>query len=289
MKNETLAQINMILIFLIANLSAMLLYPIYRIYEGSMGEEGSNPWMAVYYLLYIIAITLIIVLIAKKGKKNLLRGIFYFAIAWAMWYALFPIFLLLVPIGPLPDLLSLGLAIIITILMIKHPEWYVINAVGILVTMGIALIFGMAFSLLPIILLLSLFAIYDAVAVYMSKHMVYLADSAIENKLPALFVLPAKEDYSFKKAKRKKITKQRGEREAYYMGYGDVLIPGILVIAAERNFGIIGGVFTLIGALVAMLLLLAMVNSGKPQPGLPYLNAGALGGLLVYLLSQLLL
>ena len=287
MKNETLAQLHMMLIFLIANLTAMLLFPVYTIYEGSLGEEGSNPWMAVYYLIYIVVITLIIVFIAKKGKKNILRGIFYFAIAWAMWYALFPIFYFFIP--PLSDFLSLGLAIILTVVLIKHPEWYVVNAVGILVTIGIALIFGMSLSLLPIILLLSLFAIYDAIAVHMSKHMVYLADSAIENKLPALFVVPAKEDYSFKRATRKKVEKEKGEREAYYMGYGDVLIPGILVIAAERSFGIVSGMFTLIGALVAMLLLLAMVNSGKPQPGLPYLNAGALAGLLAYLLSQLLL
>jgi presenilin-like A22 family membrane protease len=284
MKNETLAQINMMLIFLIANLAALLLYPIYGIYEGSLGEEGDNPWIAVYYLIYIVAVTLIIVFIAKKGKKNLLRGIFYFAIAWAMWYALFPIFLLIIP--PYSDLLSLSLAVVITLVMIKYPEWYVINAVGILVTMGIALIFGMALSLIPIILLLSLFAIYDAIAVYMSKHMVYLADSAIENKLPALFVLPAKKDYSFRKVQRKKEKGDKGEREAYYMGYGDVLIPGILVIAAERSFGMLGGIFTLLGALVAMVLLMVMVNSGKPQPGLPYLNAGALAGLLVYLLLQ---
>jgi len=52
----------------------------------------------------------------------------------------------------------------------------------------------------------------------------------------------------------------------------------------ERNFGIAAGVFTLLGALVAMLLLFAMVNTGKPQPGLPYLNAGALAGLIVFLL-----
>jgi len=285
MKNETLAQINMMLIFLIANLAALILYPIYSIYEGSLGEEGENPWIAVYYLIYIVAVTLLIVFIAKKGKKNILRGIFYFAMAWAMWYALFPIFLLIIP--PYSDLISLGLAVLITILMIKYPEWYVINAAGILVTMGIALIFGMTLSLIPIILLLSLFAIYDAIAVYMSKHMVYLANSAIEYNLPAMFVLPAKKDYSFRTAKKKLERKGEGERDAYYMGYGDVLIPGILIIAAERSFGITGGIFTLIGALVAMVLLMVMVNSGKPQPGLPYLNAGALAGLLLYLLLQL--
>ena len=285
MKNETLAQINMMLIFLIANLAALILYPIYSIYEGSLGEEGENPWIAVYYLIYIVAVTLLIVFIAKKGKKNILRGIFYFAMAWAMWYALFPIFLLIIP--PYSDLISLGLAVLITILMIKYPEWYVINAAGILVTMGIALIFGMSLSLIPIILLLSLFAIYDAIAVYMSRHMVYLANSAIEHNLPAMFVLPAKKDYSFRTAKKKLERKGEGERDAYYMGYGDVLIPGILIIAAERSFGIAGGIFTLIGALVAMVFLMVMVNSGKPQPGLPYLNAGALAGLLGYILLQL--
>jgi len=158
-----------------------------------------------------------------------------------------------------------------------------VNLVGILTTVGIALIFGLSLTLLPIVVLLSLFAIYDAIAVYMSKHMVYLADSAIEHKLPAMFVVPAKKGYSFKKASGKPI-KNRGEREAYYMGYGDVLIPGILVVAAERNFGMVAGIFTLLGALAAMLLLFVMVNTGKPQPGLPYLNAGALAGLIVFLL-----
>ena len=280
MKSESIAQLNMMLIFLIANVMALLLYPAYTIYEGGLGEEGSNPWVAVYYLIYVIAATLLIIFIAKKGKKNLLRGIFYFAIAWAMWYALFPLFYYFAI--PYSDLISLALSIIITIGLIKYPEWHMVNLVGILTTVGIALIFGLSLTLLPIIILLSLFAIYDAIAVYMSKHMVYLADSVIEHKLPAMFVVPAKEGYSFKKASGKPV--KGGEREAYYMGYGDVLIPGILVVAAERNFGMLAGIFTLLGALAAMLLLFAMVNTGKPQPGLPYLNAGALAGLIVFLL-----
>jgi presenilin-like A22 family membrane protease len=281
MKSEAKAQLNMMLIFLVANVIALLLYPVYQVYQGGLGEEGSNPWIAVYYLLYVVAITLLIVFIAKKGKKNLLRGIFYFAIAWAMWYALFPIFYFFSI--PYSDMISLGVAIIIAIALFKHSEWYMVNFVGILTTVGIALIFGLSLTLLPIIVLLSLFAIYDAIAVYMSKHMVYLADSAIEHKLPAMFVVPAKKGYSFKKAKGKPV-KSGGEREAYYMGYGDVLIPGILVVAAERNFGMSAGIFTLLGALAAMLLLFVMVNTGKPQPGLPYLNAGALAGLIVFLL-----
>ncbi len=281
MKNEIKAQLNMMLIFLIANVMALLLFPAYTIYEGGLGEEGSNPWIAVYYLIYVVSVTLLIVFIAKKGKKNLLRGIFYFAIAWAMWYAIFPLFYYFAI--PFSDIISLAIAIILVVLLLKHSEWYMVNLVGILTTVGVALIFGLSLTLLPIIVLLSLFAIYDAIAVYFSKHMVYLADSAIEHKLPAMFVVPSKKGYSFKKASRKR-GGESGEREAYYMGYGDVLIPGILVVAAERNFGMLSGIFVLAGALIAMLLLFVMVNTGKPQPGLPYLNAGALAGLIVYLL-----
>ncbi len=282
MKNETVSQINMILIFIIANLLALILLPAYKIYENSMGGEENNPWIAVYYVIYIIGITAIILYIAKKSKTNLLRGIFYFAIAWAMWYALFPLFYYLWI--PFSDLISLSLAIIITVILIKNPEWYLVDIVGIFVTVGIALILGVSLGIIPIVIFLSILAIYDAISVYKTKHMISLADNVIKYNLPALFVVPSKSNFSFKKVKGISKNREKGGREAYYMGYGDVLIPSILVISAARNFGFISALFTLVGSLLTMLLLTAMVNTGKPQPGLPYLNAGALAGLILSLL-----
>jgi len=285
MREEAKAQLNMMLLFLISNLLALALLPVYQIYSGGLGEAGNNPWTPIYYLIYIIIVTAIILIIAKLGKKGLLKAIFYFAIAWAMWYALFPFFFYF---GiPFSDFISLGLAIALTIWMLKNPEWYVMDLVGILVTVGIALIFGLSLSLIPAVVLLSAFAIYDAIAVHFTKHMITLADSVIEEKLPAMFVLPAKKDYSFKRAKGIKSTKTGGkEKEAYYMGFGDVLIPGVLVISSAHNLNLIAGVFVLAGSLLTMLLLIEMVNKGKPQPGLPFLNAGALAGLLFYLLLR---
>ncbi len=283
MKNETISQINMIMIFIIANLLALILLPAYRMmYEGSMGTQGNNPWIAVYYSIYIIAITAVILYIAKKSKINLLKGIFYFSIAWAMWYALIPIFLYFWI--PFYDVISLAVAIIITVLLIKNPEWYLVDIVGILVTVGIALILGISLGILPIVIFLSILAIYDAISVYKTKHMISLADNVIKYNLPALFVVPSKSDFSFKKVKGISKNREKEEREAYYMGYGDVLIPSILVISAARNFGFISALFTLAGSLLTMLLLAVMVNTGKPQPGLPYLNAGALAGLIISLL-----
>ncbi len=279
MKNELIAQLNMMLIFVIANLLAMVLLPAYSIYEGSMGEEGNDPWIAIYYVLYIIAITAVILYIAKKKKIGILKGIFYFAIAWSMWYALFPIFFYF--LIPFSDLISLALSIILTIILIKNPEWYVIDLVGIFVTVGIALILGLSLGLLPILIFLAALAIYDAISVYRTKHMISLANNVIKYNLPALFVVPSKSKFSFKKVKG--IKKEKGERDAFYMGYGDVLIPSILVVSTARYFGLFGALFPFLGAVGAMFLLAAMVRTGKPQPGLPYLNGGALAGLIIYL------
>ncbi len=281
-KEETVAQLNMFMIFIVANLLALVLMPAYMIYQGSMGEEENNPWVAVFYVLYIIGVTAVILYIAKKKKTGILKAIFYFAVAWSMWFALFPIFYYFSI--PASDLISLTLAIVITILLIKYPEWYMMNLTGVLMAVGIALIFGISFGMIPVVVFLAILAIYDAVSVYKTKHMVSLADNVIEHNLPALFILPAKSNFSFKNAKSpvKKKAKKK-ERDAYYMGFGDVMIPGIMVVSAARNYGLIAGVFTLIGAVLAMILLTAMVNSGKPQPGLPYLNGGALAGFIAYL------
>ncbi len=290
LKEETIAQLNMFVIFILANLLALVLMPAYFIYEGSLGENENNPLVAVYYALEIIALTAVILFFAKKKKVSVLKGIFYFAVAWSMWYALFPIFYYFQV--PYSDLFSLALSILLTIYLLKNPEWYVMDIVGVLMAVGLSLIFGMALGLIPITLFLTILAIYDAISVYTTKHMVALADSVIQYNLPALFVIPAKENYSFKDVegiKSEVVDGKRGEnkkreRDAYYMGFGDVMIPGVMVVATARSFGIIGGLFTLMGAVVAMILLSVMVNSGKPQPGLPYLNAGCLGGFLLYLL-----
>ena len=284
MKDETFAQLNMFLIFIISNLFALAMIPIYAVlYAGSLGEEGNNPWMAVYYVLYIIGITAVILYIAKKKKIGILKAIFYFAVAWSIWYAILPLFYYFNI--PFPGIISLALSIALTYLLIKYPEWYMMNLTGVLMAVGISLILGLSLGIVPIILFLSILAIYDAISVYKTKHMVSLADNVIQYKLPALFVVPSKPEFSYKKVRGvAHVKKEKGVRDAYYMGFGDVMIPGVMVVATAWNYGMIAGVFTLTGAVISMILLTAMVNSGKPQPGLPYLNAGSLAGFLLYLL-----
>ena len=78
------------------------------------------------------------------------------------------------------------------IALIMRPEWYVINTVGVLVGAGTITMLGVSFVPWIIIIFMVLAAIYDAWAVYKSKHMLELADTMVNLELPVMLVAPQK-------------------------------------------------------------------------------------------------
>ena len=85
------------------------------------------------------------------------------------------------------------------LLLRYYPEWYIIDAFGILVCAGISSLFGVSMTILPALLLLVVLAVYDAISVYKTRHMVSLAEGVIKMKAPLLFVVPKSRDYSFRR------------------------------------------------------------------------------------------
>lgn len=187
---------------------------------------------------------------------------------------------------------ALLLSLILTYVLYKFPEWYIVNSVGIIVGAGASAIFGISLAILPVLVLLIALAIYDFISVYKTKHMIDLADSVMELRLPVLLVIPKKRKYSFLKQRRLKEQIEMGEKEAMFMGLGDVVIPTILVISAYRflpsiNFygfpsNLIVAVCTMVGSIIGFLTLMIFVLRGKPQAGLPLLNSGTI---IAYLVS----
>ncbi len=70
------------------------------------------------------------------------------------------------------------------------------------------------------------------------------------------------------------------------MGLGDIVMPGILVVAAYHTIpnGFPVALSVLAGTLIGFLVLMTFVIKGKPQAGLPLLCSGAILG---YVLSAL--
>jgi len=179
-------------------------------------------------------------------------------------------------------------------LLVKFPEWYVVDAIGITTAAGVTAILGISFGTLPAILLLIALAFYDAWAVYRTKHMITLADELTSQRLPILLVIPKKAGYSFRQQKSLKEQVDSGEeREAMFVGLGDLIIPGILAVSAFTFSSAVGRSFlgvlpngiiafgTVLGSLAGFMVLMRYVLKGNPQAGLPLLNGGALLGFII--------
>jgi len=180
------------------------------------------------------------------------------------------------------------LAVLATAVLYRYPEWYVIDGLGILIGAGVAAIFGVSLDVLPVVILLALLAVYDAISVYKTKHMITLAEGVIDQKTPILFVIPKRKDYSFIKEGIGKLD-DGGERAAFIIGMGDMIMPAILVVSANvfiqgwKLAGLINlpALGAIIGSLVGLAVLMHFVMSGKPQAGLPPLCGGTIIGFLI--------
>jgi len=244
----------------------------------------ANPFI---FIAILLVFTGFLLLLIKYGKKAWIATIIAISIFLTFVY----IFSALVNVVTADPNLAAALVIILSILAIvllyKYPEWYVIDGLGILIAGGVAAIFGSSLEYYLVIVLLVLLAVYDAISVYKTKHMITLAEGVIDLKTPILFVIPKRRDYSFIRDGIGKLD-DGGERAAFIIGMGDMIMPSILVVSANvflqgwRLFGIVNlpALGAMLGSLAGLGVLLSYVASGKPQAGLPPLNGGTILGFL---------
>ena len=252
-------------------------------------EETDDPVNLVFILGTILVVTLVILIIAKFWKKKMIQFIILGAIGYTAFWVFRPLINLVSP-WLFAFIISAILALILVITLYKYPEWYVIDICGIIIGAGAIAIFGISLGVLLVIVLLIVLAVYDAISVYKTKHMIDLADTVMDLKLPVLLVIPKVRKYSLIKETKslKEKLKDDEERDAFFMGLGDIVIPGILV-ASSYNFienGLLIAISVMIGTLVGFAILMTFVIKGKPQAGLPCLGGGAIAG---YIISSLIL
>ncbi len=247
-------------------------------------ESLANPFI---FIVILLVFTGFLLLLIKFNLKKLIAIIIGVSIFLTFAYIFAALVTALLGDTDLAVIAILVLSVLATVLLYKYPEWYVIDFLGILIAAGVASIFGVSLEVLPVVILLTILAAYDAVSVYKTKHMITLAEGVIDLKTPILFVIPKRRDYSFIRDGVGKLD-DGGERAAFIMGMGDLIMPSILVVSANvflkgwRIAGILNipALGAIIGSLAGLGVLLYFVSSGKPQAGLPPLNGGTILGFL---------
>jgi len=254
-------------------------------------DNPNDPFNVLYFFLTLLLFTVAILLIAKFWKKKLIQGIILGSTGYFAFYVFYPLLAIVIP-EAWSLFLSLTAAVVLLITLVKYPEWYVIDICGIIVGAGAIALFGISLSIFLVIVLLVGLAVYDAISVYKTKHMIDLADTVLYLKLPIILVIPKIKKYSLIKETKSLKEKLRDEEErgAFFMGLGDVIIPGFLVASTFYNAtsnGLLIAISVIVGTLFGFVALMRAVLKGKPQAGLPYLCTGAILGYLVssYLLS----
>jgi presenilin-like A22 family membrane protease len=276
-----------LLLLLVETGAILISLPVQAAGITAFEDPGSvaNPFIFIAILLVFTGFLLVLI---KYDLKKVIAAIIGLSIFLTFGY----IFTALVTaaLGPTDQamLVVLILSVLATALLYVFPEWYVIDSLGVLIGAGVASIFGVSLDILPVVILLILLAVYDAISVYKTKHMITLAEGVIDLKTPILFVVPKRRDYSFIRDGIGKLD-DGGERSAFIIGMGDLIMPSILVVSANvflkgwRLAGIINlpALGAMAGSLAGLTVLLYFVSSGKPQAGLPPLNGGTILGFLV--------
>ncbi|MDQ1312330.1 MAG: presenilin family intramembrane aspartyl protease PSH [Methanothrix sp.] len=268
--------------FLVAvQLIALAITPAISATDNRVFEDPASISNPIIYMVLILIFTAILLLAIKLKGEWLVRGFILISIALTIFYvisAIMPMWLALLP------------TLAVMLLLHYYPEWYILDAFGILVCAGVTSLLGVSMTVLPVIILMVILAVYDAISVYKTRHMVALAEGAIKMKAPLLFIVPKSRDYSFRRKDAGSISmgngKKKGDRGAYFLGMGDAIIPSILVISASWSYppgDILGLNLPALGAMLgtyAGFILLMTTSRDRPQAGLPFLNSGSILGFL---------
>ncbi|MFD1645219.1 presenilin family intramembrane aspartyl protease PSH [Haloarchaeobius litoreus] len=312
-------------IFLLVQLGALSLVQPFEAQDRQVVENPNDPTNSIAYVGAILIATALMLLAFRYDLQWLIRGFIILTSGMLSWYVFAAFLAPLVAAVP---------AALIAVGLLVYPEWWVIDAAGVVMGAAAAGLFGISFGLFPAILLLTVLAVYDAISVYGTEHMLTLAEGVMDMKVPVVLVAPTTLSFSFREmgsapddepADEVELPAGNGgqpeggdapepsdegvtdqspmERDAFFIGLGDAVMPSIIVVSAVHfHTAVPGGTVdalvtdpillnlpgltAMVGTIAGLLVLMWMVLKGRAHAGLPLLNGGAIGGYLVGALAS---
>ena len=315
MKHNLKVTLSLILLFVLAQFIGLLIISQYvDIKESSSSGETvinedlyfveppkveNESWSWVYLMFPILFGTLIVLLLIKFKLKKI----------WKFWFALSIILALSIAFYPFMDMFfnylswsgALTVAVlfsaILTFLKMKYQGNFIHNFTEMFMYGGLAALFVPILNITSGIILLILIAIYDAYAVWHSKHMVAMANFQTDagffaglsinynkNKLNKINSNKSKtgklEVKTIKSDKVSNNSKSKGKSSnssVAILGGGDITFPLLFagaVLKVTGNYGL--SILISLGATIALALLLFFGKKGRFYPAMPFISSGCL-------------
>jgi presenilin-like A22 family membrane protease len=246
-------------------------------------EVENENWSWIPIVLAVLIGTGMVLLIAKFRLFAFWKIWFFLSVLIALFHAFSPyVFEFFQKVYPL----SYTSSFVVTLVFAAYVGWlkmasndiFIHNLSEIFIYGGIAALFVPWLNVTAAIVLLIFIALYDAYAVYKSKHMIDLATFQAESRLFAGLFIP-KTTQAISKPVALKPSKQ-GKSTHAILGGGDIAFPMLFtgsVLKYTNDFG--AALIITVCATIALLILFMLSREGKFYPAMPAISAGCFVGL----------
>lgn len=239
--------------------------------------EGQDSF--IYTLSMIFVGTIILLTLIKFRLFKIWKAWFFLAIFGALSIS----FAVLIP-----ELYAVFLALMFAYLKLYRPNVFIHNITEVFMYAGIAILIAPIFTVFWMIMMLIVISIYDAIAVWKSKHMITLAKAQADSKMFAGLLIP----YSKKpKASKIEVKIPKGMREksvkTAILGGGDIAFPllfagSVMTWLIESNIAkeiaFLQSLLIPLFSGIALFLLLLKSQKDKFYPAMPFITVGCLLG-----------
>lgn len=232
----------------------------------------------IYFFSVVIILGIVLLLIPISALKLVLRALFAFLFAWAVFIIL---------IFWLPVWVPIIAAAVVGIGWFLFPKIWLHNLLLVLAMVGLGAVFGRLISPWTAMLLLLALALYDFLAVRFG-YMLWMAKKLSDtNALPAFFIPKSVSEWKngLKEAAVTRLVEEKSEERQYsILGGGDIGFPLLLASSVYFAHGFSNALyiagFSLLGLLLAYWIQ-AKFLKGRAMPALPPIAILSLIGLLI--------
>jgi|TARA_Y100000034_G_scaffold32173_1_gene39323 presenilin-like A22 family membrane protease len=261
MKHTLKVTFILVLLFLVAHLIGLFITNQYFSQELPFGIERPELDSGTSYIPLVFAIliaTALALLLIKFGAMKL----------WKFWFIFATIYLLSIAFSSfMLQSFAILFAIIFGLLKFFRPTVITHNFTELFVYSGIAAIFAPIMNVFAASILLILISIYDAIAVWKTKHMIKMAKFQAKTKMFAGLVVP----YA------------KGKKQAI-LGGGDIGFTLLFSGVVLYNVGFLNALIVSLFTTISLFVLLYKSKKNKFYPAMPYLSVGCFIGYFISLL-----